>query len=172
MRRHPRVGRVLVGVLLLLAVPLAVSGVDDEASLRAAVNNSGVSEVVMTADITLTNGQLTFYPGRNLTLRGACGGGGTGKCTLDAAHASRLLFVKPGAHVRVSNVRLVNGSSDGPIECSPLKPASVTANATGCVPEYYGFGVWLGYLYGIAGRALSYVKVEERLECECVPRAT
>jgi hypothetical protein len=47
--------------------------VNDEAGLRAAVNDSSVtaaSEVVVTANVLLTAGHLWMPPGRNLTLRG------------------------------------------------------------------------------------------------------
>jgi hypothetical protein len=63
----------LAGMALPSAAAAAVS-VSDEAELRAALANSSVSEVVVTAHVNLTAGHLTVPPNRTLTLRGACGG--------------------------------------------------------------------------------------------------
>jgi len=136
-----------------IAVPRAVAlDVSDEAKLRAAVNNSAVTEVVMTADMLLTAGHLVLWPGRNITLRGACGPTNVGACQLDASSLSRHLHVKPGAHVRVSNLVLVNGSTNiNPEACSPFSTNMTAGRADGCVPEYYGFGPWIGLLGAFPG---------------------
>jgi hypothetical protein len=114
-RGRPRAACVLVVLALAgMAMPshaTAVESVSDEAGLRAAVNDSSVSEVVVTADVNITAGHLTVPPGRNLTLRGACGVDNASPCTLDAKHLSRHLHVMPGADVRVSNLRLLNGAA-------------------------------------------------------------
>ena len=159
--RRPRVACVLV-ILALVAMAwpsyaAAVEAVSDEAGLRAAVNDSSVSEVVVTADVNLTAGHLTVPPGRVLTLRGACGVTNATPCTLDANHLSRHLHVTPGADVRVSNLHLVNGAAMS-TECSPRLPpffGPVVLSSDGCAPQYYGFGVWLGLLNRIPGLAAA-----------------
>jgi hypothetical protein len=97
------------------------------------------SEVVVTADVTLTAGQLTVPPGRVLTLRGACGPANASPCMLDANSSSRHIHVTPGADVRVSNFRLVNGSAVSQ-ECTGTPGA-------GCNPIYYGYGIKFGAFY-------------------------
>jgi len=59
-----------------MAVPshAAEVSVNDEAGLRAAFANSAVSEIVVTANVSLTSGHLRVPPGRVLSVRGACGG--------------------------------------------------------------------------------------------------
>ena len=159
---HPsRVACVLVVLALAgMASPsyaAAVETVTDEAELRAAVNDSSVSEVVVTADVNLTAGHLTLPPNRTLTLRGACGAANASACTLDANHLSRHLHVTPGADVRLSNLHLVNGAVTS-TECAPPLPPfyqPVALSADGCVPQYYGFGVWLGIHYAIPGLAAA-----------------
>jgi hypothetical protein len=77
--RRPRTACVLVVLMLAtMAVPsrAASVAVNNESWLRDAVANTSVSEVIVTADVSLTAGQLTVpAPGRVLTLRGACGRG-------------------------------------------------------------------------------------------------
>jgi len=110
------------------AMLLAAMTVSYEAGLRAAVADSSVSEVVVTEDVLLTGGQLTVPPGRVLTLRGACGVTNASPCTLDADSSSRHLHVTPGADVRFSNLRLVNGSAVSEA-CSPFTQSSVAGSA-------------------------------------------
>jgi len=129
------------------AVPLGVSAVavSDEAGLRAAIDSS-VSEVVVTANVSLTAGQLEVSPGRNLTLRGACGGAANASpCTVDANSLSRHLHVMPGAEVRVSNLIFINGAAVS-TACSPFSQTYIAGSAAGCRPEYFGYGVALGLL--------------------------
>jgi len=118
MGRRPRVACVLARILVFLAaiaVPLGAQGavvhVGDETGLRAAVANTTVREVVVTADMLLTAGELKVPPGRVLTLRGACGANNTSPCTLDASSLSRHIHVTPGAQVNVSKLILLNGSA-------------------------------------------------------------
>ena len=153
-RRRPRVACVLAVVLALTATAVpsyaAAVAVRDEAGLRAAVTNNSVSEVVVTADVSLTAGHLTVPPGRVLTLRGACGITNSSSCTLDANYLSRHLHVTPGAEVYVSNLRLVNGSAVSQA-CGPFTQTYVPGSAAACVPQYYGYGVEIGLLRRLTG---------------------
>ena len=149
-RGRPHLTSCVLVVLALatIAVPsrAAAVPVSDEAELRAAVNDSDVSEVVITADVSLTTGHLAVPPSRNLTLRGACGADNASPCTLDAHSLSRHLHVQAGATVRVTNMHLVNGSAITIGECSPF-----SKTPGNCVPDYWGFGVWLGLLRTFTG---------------------
>jgi len=116
MGRRSRVACVLARVLVLAAMAAPVHAqatvtVSGETGLRAAVANTSVAEVIMTADVSLTGGELLVPPNRIFTMRGACGATNTASCTLDANALSRHLHVTPGATVNVSNMRLVNGAA-------------------------------------------------------------
>ena len=156
---RPRCRLVVVLVLAALAMPsrAAAVAVSEEAGLRAAVANNSVSEVVVTADVPLTAGHLRVPPGRVLTLRGACGVTNTSSCTLDANSLSRHLHVTPGAEVRVSNLRLVNGAAVNQA-CDPFTQTMVPGSAASCSPAYFNYGVYVGQLarFPALDEALNY----------------
>jgi len=171
MRRRPRIACVLVCFLSLaaLATPssAAAVAVSDEAGLRAAVNDSSVSEVVVTADVSLTAGHLTVPPGRVLTLRGACGVANASPCTLDANSLSRHLHVTPGAEVYVSKMRLVNGSAMNPA-CDAINQTTsgmVKGSAANCTPAYFNYGVYDGALamFPGLGEELNYPELGDEV---------
>ena len=148
------VAALVLATMAMLSRAAAVS-VGDEVGLRAAVNDNSISEVVLTADMSLTAGHLTVPPGRVLTLRGACGVANASPCTLDANSSSRHLHVTPGAKVYVSKLRLVNGSAKNPA-CDALKQQAsgmVPGSAANCTPAYWNYGVYIGLLATFPGLA-------------------
>jgi hypothetical protein len=75
-------------------------------------------------------------------------------CTIDANSLSRHLHVTPGAEVYVSNLRLVNGSAVSQA-CYPFTYGrgvpGPPGSAAGCIPSYFGYGVWAGALARFPG---------------------
>jgi hypothetical protein len=99
-------GLLLMGMLKLSAQPTSVVNVLDQGHLESALNRGGMVTFGMDGTITLTN---TLVISTNTTLDG------TGhKIALDGGNAVRLLSVTDGVTLRLVNLSLVNGYSEGP----------------------------------------------------------
>jgi hypothetical protein len=98
-------GLLLLGILRISAQPALVVNGLDQADLEGALNKGGTIIFGMDGTISLTN---TLVVSTNTTLDG------TGrKITLDGGNAVRLLSVTNAVTLRLVNLSLVNGHSEG-----------------------------------------------------------
>ena len=111
--RHRRVLRRVRVFPLVGFLPICVAArgcgwqVATEVEVRAAFRNSGVSVVIMTADISLAEATDLRVENRELILRGDCG---EVKCVLNAKNKGRHLYVNgASARLTVSRITFDNG---------------------------------------------------------------
>lgn len=57
---------------------------------------------------------IVISPGKELTIRGACGAAGAAPCTLDAGGASPHFALSTSARLTLENIRLIGGSCAAP----------------------------------------------------------